>query len=235
MFPWKKCSPGYTLKAATQRAEEDTWGLGCSKITKCFISESYGKRIISYLKGNSDDDKHFRHLVSAVDFVCWTFQKQAFEMAVKEDSQNDRTLMKGYRRVAFVEEFWDILKQIHNNDGQVQTGQWKASPPTIPIVAPKVYYNPRTTVEGTIDEEQLDEKDDDITDDEVVKEEKECNSDESSTEDIKQETCNEEANTQEELAEDAEDSSEPLGLKKHIHSHYSLDPCLLKRNIWRYV
>ena len=32
-------------------------------------------------------------------------------------SQNDRTLMKGYRRVAFVEEFWDILKQIHNNDG----------------------------------------------------------------------------------------------------------------------
>ena len=32
-------------------------------------------------------------------------------------SQNDRTLMKGYRRVAFVEEFWDILKQIHNNNG----------------------------------------------------------------------------------------------------------------------
>ena len=26
-----------------------------------------------------------------------------------------------------------------------------------------------------------------------------------------------------------------LGLKKHIQSHYCLDPCLLKRNIWRYV
>ncbi|KAL5500264.1 hypothetical protein EMCRGX_G011791 [Ephydatia muelleri] len=25
--------------------------------------------------------------------------------------------MKGYRRVAFVEEFWDILKKIHNSDG----------------------------------------------------------------------------------------------------------------------
>ena len=82
-------------------------------------------------------------------------------------------------------------------------------------------------------------KDGDITDDEVVKEEKECNSDESSTEDIKQETYNEEdknellkcemsmqqqgngtvladiaANTQEELAEDAEDSSEPTGLEQ---------------------
>ena len=32
-------------------------------------------------------------------------------------SQNDRTMMKGYRRVAFVEEFCDILKQIHNNEG----------------------------------------------------------------------------------------------------------------------
>ena len=34
--------------------------------------------------------------------------------------------------------------------------------------------------------------DGDTTDDEVVKEEKECNSDESSTEDIEQETYNEE-------------------------------------------
>ena len=42
-------------------------------------------------------------------------------------SQNDRTLMKGYRRVAFVEEFRDILKQIHNNDGLhagVKTFAW---------------------------------------------------------------------------------------------------------------
>eukprot|EP00731_Ephydatia_muelleri_P011759 Em0006g653a len=103
--------------------------------------------------------------------------------------------------------------------------------------------------------------DGDMTDDEVVKEEKECNSDESSTEDIEQETYNEEdknellnfevsmqqrgnvtvlgniaANTQEELAEDAEDSSEPIGLeethsesllprslstqKKHLEIHY---------------
>ncbi|KAL5509343.1 hypothetical protein EMCRGX_G004698 [Ephydatia muelleri] len=45
--------------------------------------------------------------------------RDALVVAVKEEkeSQNDRTLMKGYRRVAFVEEFWDILKQIHNNDG----------------------------------------------------------------------------------------------------------------------
>ena len=33
-------------------------------------------------------------------------------------SQNDRTMMEEYRRVAFVEEFWDIFqKQIHNIDG----------------------------------------------------------------------------------------------------------------------
>ena len=33
-------------------------------------------------------------------------------------SQNDRKMMEGYRRVAFVEEFWDIFqKQIHNFDG----------------------------------------------------------------------------------------------------------------------
>ena len=44
------------------------------------ISEAYGIRIISYLKGNSEDNKHFRHRSSAVDFGCLTFQKQAFEM-----------------------------------------------------------------------------------------------------------------------------------------------------------
>ena len=32
------------------------------------ISEAYGKRIISYLKGNSEDDKHFRHLVKRSGF-----------------------------------------------------------------------------------------------------------------------------------------------------------------------
>ena len=29
---------------------------------------------------------------------------------------NDRTIMKGYRRVAIVEEFYHILKQIHDKD-----------------------------------------------------------------------------------------------------------------------
>ena len=30
--------------------------------------------------------------------------------------KNDRTMMKNYRRVAIVEEFWNILKQIHDRD-----------------------------------------------------------------------------------------------------------------------
>ena len=54
-------------------------------------------------------------------------------------SQNDRTLMKGYRRVAFVEEFWDILKQIHNNDTgtyicrlhKVSWSFWTIGPPAM--------------------------------------------------------------------------------------------------------
>ena len=118
-----------------------------------------------------------------------------------------------------------------------------------------------------------------MTDDEVVKEEKECNSDESSTEDIEQETYNEEdknellnfeVSMQQPVRQQLTDphnhnlrfvqfwemslywgtlqltlrrsllrmqriAVNQLGLKKHIQSHYCLDPCLLKRNIWRYV
>ena len=64
------------------------------------------------------------------------------------------------------------------------------------LASPKVYHNPR--LQSVIDEEQLDEKDAVMykTDDEVVKEEKEYNGDEPSfmvsTEDLKQETYNEE-------------------------------------------
>ena len=57
---------------------------------------------------------------------------------------------------------------------------------------PRSIIIPGPRLKGTIDEEQLDEKDGDIIDDEVVKEEEECNIDEPSTEDIKQETYNEE-------------------------------------------
>ena len=31
-------------------------------------------------------------------------------------NENDRTMMKGYRRVAVVEEFAEILAQVHNKD-----------------------------------------------------------------------------------------------------------------------
>ena len=44
------------------------------------ISESYGKRIISYLKGNSDDDKHFHHMVKRSGFRLLDFPEAAFEM-----------------------------------------------------------------------------------------------------------------------------------------------------------
>ena len=53
------------------------------------ISEAYGKRIISYLKGNSEDDKHFRHLVKRSGFRLLDFPeagiRDALVVAVKED------------------------------------------------------------------------------------------------------------------------------------------------------
>ena len=37
------------------------------------ISEAYGRRIISYMKGNYEDDKHFRHLVKRSGFQLLDF------------------------------------------------------------------------------------------------------------------------------------------------------------------
>ena len=55
------------------------------------ISEAYGKRIISYLKGNSEDDKHFRHLVKRSGFRLLDFSeagiRDALVVAVKEDKE----------------------------------------------------------------------------------------------------------------------------------------------------
>ena len=55
------------------------------------ISEAYGKRIISYLKGNSEDDKHFRHLVKRSGFRLLDFPeagtRDAVVVAVKEDKE----------------------------------------------------------------------------------------------------------------------------------------------------
>ena len=55
------------------------------------IREVYGKRIISYLKGNSDDDKHFRHLVKRSGFRLLDFPeagiRDALVVAVKEDKE----------------------------------------------------------------------------------------------------------------------------------------------------
>ena len=55
------------------------------------ISEAYGKRIISYLKGNSEDDKHFRHLVKRSGFRLLDFPeagiRDALVVAVKEDKE----------------------------------------------------------------------------------------------------------------------------------------------------
>ena len=55
------------------------------------ISESYGKRIISYLKGNSDDDKHFRHLVK-----CSGFRLLDFPEAGIRDGRQGRYKEVGY-------------------------------------------------------------------------------------------------------------------------------------------
>ena len=55
------------------------------------ISEAYGKRIISYLKGNSEDDKHFRHLVKRSGFRLLDFPeagiRDALVVAVREDKE----------------------------------------------------------------------------------------------------------------------------------------------------
>ena len=52
---------------------------------------SSGKRIISYLKGNSDDDKHFRHLVKRSGFRVFDFPeaviRDALVVAVEEDKE----------------------------------------------------------------------------------------------------------------------------------------------------
>ena len=53
--------------------------------------EVYGIRIISYLKGNSDDDKHFRHLVKRSGFRLLDFPeagiRDALVVAVKEEKE----------------------------------------------------------------------------------------------------------------------------------------------------
>ena len=48
------------------------------------------------------------------------YQTQAFVQTNKFISllwkENDRTIMRNYRRVAIVEDFWSILEQAHNRD-----------------------------------------------------------------------------------------------------------------------
>lgn len=56
------------------------------------------------------------------DVVCefahaHTKEGGVFVMTVSSSqNENDRTMMRGYRRVAVVEEFSEILSQIHNKD-----------------------------------------------------------------------------------------------------------------------
>ena len=45
-----------------------TFPVDAPRSRSAVISEAYGKRIISYLKGNCDDDKHVRHLVKRNGF-----------------------------------------------------------------------------------------------------------------------------------------------------------------------
>ena len=43
--------------------------------------------------------------------------KSGFQLStVNPQNKNDRTMMSGYRRVAVVEDFTEILSQIHNKD-----------------------------------------------------------------------------------------------------------------------
>ena len=55
------------------------------------ISEAYGKRIISYLRGNSEDDKHFCHLVKRSGFRLLDSTeagiRDALVVAVKVDKE----------------------------------------------------------------------------------------------------------------------------------------------------
>ena len=46
------------------------------------ISEAYGKRIISYLKGNSDDVKHFHHLVKRSGFRLLDFPEAGIRLTI---------------------------------------------------------------------------------------------------------------------------------------------------------
>ena len=55
------------------------------------ISEAYGRRVISFRKGNSEYDKHFRHLVKRSGFRLLDFPeagiRDALVVTVKEDKE----------------------------------------------------------------------------------------------------------------------------------------------------
>eukprot|EP00731_Ephydatia_muelleri_P025393 Em0017g476a len=87
------------------------------------IHQQFGERIISCLKNPlCIEDRNFRHLIKRSGFQLLDLPEAGIRDALvvqvkgEKENANDRTIMKGYRRVAIVEEFYHILKQIHDKD-----------------------------------------------------------------------------------------------------------------------
>eukprot|EP00731_Ephydatia_muelleri_P018625 Em0011g665a len=87
------------------------------------IHQQFGERIISCLKNPlCIEDRNYRHLIKRSGFQLLDLPEAGIRDALvvqvkgEKENANDRTIMKGYRRVAIVEEFYHILKQIHDKD-----------------------------------------------------------------------------------------------------------------------
>eukprot|EP00731_Ephydatia_muelleri_P004943 Em0002g1119a len=96
--------------------------IGGKRSRSAVIRQDFAKRIVDHLKGKQDPDASFRHFVKKGGFALLDMPsagiRDVLVVSLKEEEQNlnDRTMMKAYRRVATVEEFYSILEQVHSKD-----------------------------------------------------------------------------------------------------------------------
>eukprot|EP00731_Ephydatia_muelleri_P016918 Em0010g16a len=136
---------------------------------------------------------------------------------------NDRTIMKGYRRVAIVEEFYHILKQIHDKDclhaGSRKTyARVQSLYSYIPRVVVEKYGNivPDVNFRGQLDEDVLKRPSEDVKKDkeeddvgkEEVDEEKEEEDEEKEEEDEENEEEDEEKEEEDEENEEEDEEKD---------------------------
>jgi len=88
------------------------------KSTSKTITREKGQQITSYLKGDiPPPDPQFKHWVSKKGFKLLDYPilglKNVLCLPTKNEDPNNPTVLSGWRRVAFVEEFFDILTEVH--------------------------------------------------------------------------------------------------------------------------